>query len=292
IEVPPFLVVVDNGSGNQSIERHLPDYPSLKIIKSKSNLGFGRGNNLGIRWLLLNTDCEFIFLLNNDATVNPHTLQLLENAMDSLGKAGIIAPRILLKEDPLKLWFGGGTINWYRGTAKVPGVPGPGDSKTALTSRTISFASGCSMLIRRTTLEQIGGFDPRLFMYEEDLEFCLRAIKAGWLIQYVPEATVLHKLHGSHPYRKQREKMIPARSPDNPNLTFFLRNIIKNRLLNMYIHARGFHALQFCFGFPIYFVLDCIRYTAANRLDAVKAMTQAVADFVKLRRLKYTNELE
>ncbi|MEA1933606.1 MAG: glycosyltransferase family 2 protein [Thermodesulfobacteriota bacterium] len=291
-DFPPLVALVDNGSKDQSIENLLPDYPWLKIIKSKTNLGFGRGNNLGIRWLLRNTNCEFIFLLNNDATVKPDTLRLLEDAMDSVNKAGMVAPRILLMENPDKLWYGGGSINWYRGTASVPGIPGPADSKTALSSRAVSFASGCAMLIRRTVLEQIGGFDPRLFMYEEDLEFCLRVNKAGRLIQYVPEAIVLHKLHGSHPYRKQKEKMIPARNPDNPDLAFFLNNMIRNRLLNMYVHARGLHALQFCVGFPIFFILDCIRYMTAHRIDAVRAMLRGIADFFKLRRLNYTNELE
>jgi len=166
--IPP-LVIIDNGSIEPFSKNDLPHYPKLHFLRSEDNLGFARGNNLGIRWILSNVHCEFIFLLNNDAIVRSDTIEILEQMMDESLETGIAAPRILRMDNPKLLWFGGGTVNWYRGAAKPQGVPGVSDTSFALKSRNITFASGCAMLVRRSVFDQIGGFDQRFFLYEEFL---------------------------------------------------------------------------------------------------------------------------
>lgn len=285
----PLLVVVDNSSQESNVENALVGYPNLEIIRSGENLGFGRGNNLGIRWILSNTDCEFIFLLNNDAIVKPDTIALLEEAMDAFPEAGIVSPRIVFMENPNLLWYGGGSINWYRGKGKVPGYLGPADTKSARTHREVTFISGCAMFIRRTVLEQVGGFDPRFFMYEEDLELCLRVQKAGWTLRYVPEGKVLHKVQGSQ--REKGNQFLPAEHPRNPNLPFFMYYMMKNELLNMNMHAKGMNALRFWLGFPLFMTIKCVRYALSGRWTAIGAMAKGIAAFLNSRNQVVVNEL-
>jgi len=286
----PLLVVVDNSSQESNVENALVGYPNLELIRSGENLGFGRGNNLGIRWILSHTDCEFIFLLNNDAIVKPDTIALLEEAMDATPEAGIVSPRIVFMENQNLLWYGGGSINWCRGKGKVPGYLGPADTKSARTTREVTFISGCAMFIRRTVLEQVGGFDPRFFMYEEDLELCIRVQKAGWGLRYVAEPKVLHKVQASK--RKEGDVYLSPRDPRNPSLPFFIYHMTKNRLLNMYMHARGINGIRFLIGFPLFLVVDCIRYALAGRWDALVSATKGFASFVSARNQMCVTNIE
>ncbi len=286
----PVLVVVDNASDMGGLEEAVAPYPKAKLICSPTNLGFGRGNNLGMRWALSHTDCEFIFLLNNDAMVQPTTLRELQDALASHPEAGIVAPRIVMAEESDVLWYGGGEVDWRKGAAKVPGYRGPANADTAMSARDVSFASGCAMLIRRSVLEQAGGFDPRFFMYEEDLELCLRVQEHGWTIKYVPDAVVLHKGQGSG--RAQGEAFVPLWSPKNPRLPFYMFHLTKNRLLNMTTHARGVHALQFGTVFPVVWLLKCIQFLFHGRLDGVHAVLAGVREFIRDRRKLFVDELK
>ncbi len=271
------IIVVDNASQESSYEE-LQKIKGIVLIRNDVNLGFGRGNNVGIRWALENTNCEFVFLLNNDATVKSDTLIYLESAMDSSQEIGVSAPRIVLSDNPLVLWYGGGYFWWPKGAPRTPGYLGPAESQLARTGRDVSFASGCAMMIRRNVLERIGGFDPRYFMYEEDAEICLRIIKSGWKIRYVPDALVEHDCHGS-----QRRKGIPLihyLDPINENLCFNIYHTIRNRLLTAKIHASGMNMLKFVAVFPLYLCLICFNFALYRRFDAILVVLKGIRDFV------------
>ncbi|MGH3088387.1 MAG: glycosyltransferase family 2 protein, partial [Rubrobacteraceae bacterium] len=158
---PPQLIVVDNASSERGIEDAIAAYPNSGLIRAPSNLGFGRGNNLGIRHALSDPECEFVFLLNNDAMIEPDTIEKLEAILDDRPEAGMAAPRIVLAEAPDVLWYASGGVDWRKGVARVPGYLGPADTEDALTEGNVEFASGCAMMIRRSVLEEVGGFDPR-----------------------------------------------------------------------------------------------------------------------------------
>ena len=81
--MPLDIVVVDNTPNDPELEPALSFCPKVTLIRAPDNLGFGRGNNLGIEWALKNTGCEFIFIFNNDATVQPDSIEILEKAMDA-----------------------------------------------------------------------------------------------------------------------------------------------------------------------------------------------------------------
>lgn len=291
-ETLPWLVVVDNASHEiGDVEGAISGYPGeVEVIRSNENLGFGRGNNLGIRRALSNTDCEFIFLLNNDATVEPDTISKLETTLDHYPEAGMVTARIVLSEEPEVLWHGGGDIDWRKGAPRMPGYLGPADSGIALKPRNVTFASGCAMMIRRSVLEEVGGFDPRFFMYEEDLELCLRIQKSGRTIRYAPEALVLHKGQGSQ--REGTEAYVPELSAKNPRLAFYAFHRIKNRMLTMRAHARGENAVKFAVFFPVFLAYKCLGYALRGRWDGVRAVLRGLRESVSSLGEPFVDELK
>lgn len=292
-EVRPALVVVDNASPNRSdIEAAIADYPGAWALHSRTNGGFGKGNNIGLRWAMDRTEAEFFFVLNNDARVEPETIGLLEAALDAHPEAGAAAPRITLLHRPDALWYGPGLIRWWRGGAEVPGMYGPADTERALTPAWAGFVSGCAMLVRREALGDVGGFDPRFFMYEEDVELSLRLRAAGWKLRYEPAAVVRHLEQGST--RRPDEPHAPSYDVSNPNLPFLAYHHTRNRLLNMQIHyrqARGLDRLRLAVGFPAYWGAKAAQFLLHGRTDAVWANGRGIRDFLRDRRLPFYDEL-
>lgn len=285
----PVLVVIDNGSTENGLAETVSSYPRGHLVKLEENVGFGRANNVGIRWALNVTTCKYVFVLNNDTVVEPDLISRLEHHMDENPSLGVLSPRIVMLDDATVLWYAGGDIDWRKGAPHVRGYMGPADTEFALADRDVSFASGCAMFVRRQVWRDVGGFDPRYFIYEEDTELCLRVRDAGWRIGYVADAVLHHKAHGSR--RKDGEKFLPRQHPRNKNLPFFMYQITKNRLLTMWEHARGRKALQFWSFFPLYWSAYCIRYLAAGRFDAVAEVARGARDFWRQRNMGFEDEL-
>ncbi len=287
---PVHIILVDNASSEQGIEEVAALASQVVLLKSDVNVGFGRGNNIGIRWALQNTSSEFIFVLNNDTTIEPDAIQRLEAFMDCHPNLGMAAPRILMMETSDTLWYGGGYVHWPKGSVRVPGYRGSASSQIAMTERDVSFASGCAMFIRRNVLEEIGGFDPRFFMYEEDVELCLRMSAAGWKIRYLPTAVIWHRCQGST--RTGEQKFLSIQDPKNPRLAFFTYHITRNKLLSMSAHAKGKNGLIFWSFFPFYLGLSCFRFAIHGRSDALIATFKGVYGFIKDKQSCFVNELE
>lgn len=276
--VPVSIVIVDNTPQDPELELCLANCDDVKIIRAETNLGFGMGTNLGIQWALENTDCEFIFIFNNDAMVLENSIELLEASMDRQQQVGVASPKIVMADDPDILWYGGGEVDWRRGAAIAPGISGRSDASLAITPRPVSFASGCAMLIRRTVIEQLGMFSDYFFMYEEDLELCLRISKAGVLIWYEPSSTILHVCQGS---MRKDHKFMGLWSPKNPNLSFYVYHIVRNRLINAFLHARGRNLLLFLFFFPLLNIYKLMQFVMHGRWDGVKSLVAAWFAFVR-----------
>lgn len=208
--VPSEVVVVDNLSGDGSVEKirdaiktRFSDFASL--IAAPENGGFAYGNNLGIR-PALESDAppDYFFLLNPDTLARPGCLERIVRFMDARPSAGIAGARIE---------SAGGQIQ--HSAFRFPTVIGELERGMSLglltrlldrwveappipttTSRT-DWVSGAAMVVRRAVLESIGLMDERYFLYYEEVDFCLRAHRAGWTCWYVPEAAVVHRAGAS-----------------------------------------------------------------------------------------------
>lgn len=279
--IHPKIVIVDNASREAGIENIEKIHPEITILYSRENLGFGRGNNLGIKWALINTQCEYVFILNNDTIVESNTLPVLEKTMHNHPNIGIVAPKIVMMGNPDILWYGGGDIDWWRGSARIPGYMGPTDSSIALTARKVTFASGCAMLVKRELFESIGGFDKRYFMYVEDVDFSLRALKNGWEIRYVPDSLVHHKGQGSN--RIDDGPFVPLLDSKNPKMEFFIYHSVKNRLMNIWDNASTLDSIKFFTVFPVYITVLILRCLLKGKIVAMFKTMSAIRDFSKIR---------
>lgn len=188
-----LLIDQDSKDGTPEAVRGL--YPWVHIIENPVNNGFAGGNNLGIRVALEQRGADYIFLLNNDTTVEPGLLEPLIALAEGDSAIGIVGPKMLYFDRPDVIWSAGGRIDW-RGGSLLIGEGEPDDTKET-TTRDVDFIVGCGLLVKRAVLERIGLFDERYFLYYEETDLCARARKAGWRIVYQPAARLWHKVSGS-----------------------------------------------------------------------------------------------
>lgn len=277
--IPISITVVDNTPNDPDLEAALAPFSNVKLIRSPDNLGFGRGNNLGISWALSDSECEFIFLVNNDALVEAETINSLIDAAITHPSAGIIAPKIVLYDQPSVLWYGGGNMDWRQGGATAPGINGPSNAEIANKSRYVDYASGCAMFIRRSFIEQTGMFDERFFMYEEDVNLCLRGKELGFRIWYSPEIIVYHKRQGS--MASVTGKYFPPLHPHNNNLYFFLYNIVRNRVINLIDHTKSRQRMLYVFGMCVWLARKAAIYAIYGNFKAIGIIVSACMDGYK-----------
>ena len=276
----PYIVLVDNASNNATeLELLKQEYLLLKIIYNGENIGFGKANNVGIEWALKNSNSNHIFLLNNDTVLEPDTIDNLNVAVNENINYAFSTPKIVFMESPNEIWYSGGEIDWKFGRGIVPGLGRDANSVNVNISKKVGFASGCAMFFKTSVLKDLGGFDPRYFMYHEDVELCLRVIGNGYSIIYEPKALVYHKVQGS--LRKKGEKYISGWSPNNPNLSFYVYHGVRNILLNMHDHAKGFNLILFALFFPVLLLKKAFSFLLNGRYDAIKAICKAYNSYKK-----------
>lgn len=178
LNYPRFeVVVVDNNSTDGSLEMARRKFPKVTYIKNEENLGFSAGNNIGIKYSLEKM-ADFVLILNNDTEVEVNLLNKLVERMQSDSRVGIACP-VILSSNSDKVWFSGGKIDWLR--MKATHVAG-----------SLDFVSGCSMLVRSGVFKKIGLFDEDFFLYWEDVDFSVRARKAGFINSIVHSCFVRH----------------------------------------------------------------------------------------------------
>lgn len=197
IVYPNFkIIVVDNGSTDDSQAAVREQYPNVLLLENNENLGFGEGNNVGMRYARQH-DAEWVLLLNNDIAVAPDLLTHMINVAASDSKIGILGPKIYYHDRPETIWFAGGRVNYWVGLTAHRGIREIDREQYDRVEDT-EYITGCTMLIRRGVLERIGMFDPIYFpAYSEDADLCVRAQRAGFRLVYVPQAKIWHKVSSS-----------------------------------------------------------------------------------------------
>ncbi len=189
------LYIVDNASGSEALATLARECPDATLIANASNLGFAKGNNIGIAQAL-QEGARFILLLNNDTIVEPSLLAALLEALQRHPSAGIAGAKIRYFNRPSTLWFAGGVLNDRSGRGRHMGI-GEEDRGQYDQERFVDFVTGCCLLVRREVIDRIGMLDEEYFAYYEDSDFCLRARRAGFQVVFTPSARLLHKVSGT-----------------------------------------------------------------------------------------------
>lgn len=193
------VIVVDNALEDESAAMVTRKYPSVKLIKNPVNLGFIKGNNVGLK----NASGKYLLSLNNDTEIKGNALKILVDFMDSHSEAGACGAKLLNSDGTIqhqckrgfptpwnifcysvglskvfsKSKFFGGYLMTYLDTKKV---------------NEVDALSGACLLVRREVADKIGFMDEDYIMYGDDLDWSYRIKQAGWKIYYVPQAEIIH----------------------------------------------------------------------------------------------------
>lgn len=181
------VLVVDNGSSDDSEVRLREQLPDTTVIQSGSNLGFGGGCNIGIR-RAMQQGAKYVWLLNNDATVSPETLGAMVAQAESDAGLGAVGAVIYDANGSQRVQcWGGGVVNTWLGRSR-PNL-GPG---------ALDYLTGACLLLRVEALSRVGLFDEqRYFMYWEDVDLCFRLRRAGWGLAVASQTQVWHEASSS-----------------------------------------------------------------------------------------------
>ena len=185
---PAEVVLVDNGSSDDSIELARRELPEVKVLELGENLGFGPALNRGVAA----HPADELILLNNDAVPEPRFVEAL---LDGLGAGVDSVAGVLLQERAPELIDSAGVVAdaTLMGFDYLHGEP----ATAAETAAAPLGPTGGAALYRRAAFEAVGGFDERIFLYYEDLDLALRLAAAGGRCQLAPEARALHAYSAS-----------------------------------------------------------------------------------------------
>lgn len=180
------IIVVDNGSTDNTADLVQQNFPQVRLISTGKNLGFAGGNNVGIKA----TDADIVILLNDDTTVEPNMVSEIARFAASDPDVGVIGCKILYPD--------GQTIQ-HAGAAVLPnGLTrhyGYGERDEGQYDRIfdVAYVTGAAIAIKREVLDKLGLLDAGYYpIYFEEVEYCERARRAGFRVVYLPSAKLLH----------------------------------------------------------------------------------------------------
>jgi GT2 family glycosyltransferase len=208
----PFDVwVVDNNSRDNSVRMIKSQFPKVKVIENRSNVGFSKANNM----VISQSRSEYVLLLNPDTLVIGDAIDRVVKFMNEHPEVGISGCKVLNKNRTLQLACRRSIptpkVAFFRLTGLSRLFPrSKVMAKYNLTyedpekTHEVDAVSGAFLMIRKKAVEDIGLLDERFFMYGEELDWCLRAKRAGWAVMYCPSAEIIHYKGESTKYNSRK----------------------------------------------------------------------------------------
>jgi GT2 family glycosyltransferase len=173
----PHVIVVDNASSDDTVSQVAQLLPQARIVRNDSNLGFGAANNRAIGL----AETEFVLLLNPDCTMTAEAALTMLAAARRYTGASTVGPQLIDRHGRPEMGYRLRLDRWL-----PKGGPAEGDL-------CVEFLSGACMLIRRSALERVGGFDEAFFLYQEDHDLCLRLARECGELVLCPSAVATHQ---------------------------------------------------------------------------------------------------
>ncbi len=225
------LYVIDNASKDDTLQR-LEAYrdPRVVVIKNSANLGVAAANNQGIRESR-KAGCSHVLLINNDVE---YGADLIRKLLDGLGtqRCQITVPKMMYFDPKDRIWFAGGHFVRWKLFANVHEGENEVDRGQFDQVRCIEYAPTCCMLVEARVFEQIGLMDEQYFVYYDDTDFCLRAMRAGIAMFLLPDQVLFHKV----------SSLTGGKESD-----FAIKYGVRNRLYYVRKHAPAFTVPTTCF---------------------------------------------
>jgi GT2 family glycosyltransferase len=193
------IIVVDNHSGDGTVEMLKSEFPQVSLIENQANEGFTAPMNRALH----KATGRYLLQLNPDTLIHPQAFDQLIDFMESHPWVGICGPKVLNVDGSLQKPCRRGesrpwaVISYFLGLSRLfPRSRLFGEYLMNYMdeneTHAVAGVSGSCMLIKREVIDQIGYLDERFFAYQEDADYCFQARKAGWKIYYVPAARITH----------------------------------------------------------------------------------------------------
>lgn len=253
IDYPNYrLIVVDNGSNDNSGDKLKSEFPEIILLKNEKNLGFTGGNNTGIEFALKN-NLELVMLLNNDTIVTPDFASKLVEALLRSNDNGAIQPKIMFNQEREIIWNAGSSFSKVWHLTKTIGM-GEIDKGAYNTQKEIPWVTGCCFLTRASIIHEVGKLDDRFFIYYEDTDWSFRIKQKGYQLIYEPFSKIYHEVGKSNDNRE---------TFGEGNLSPFSHYVnVRNHIFIVRRYARGvyfitsmFYQLYKLTGYSLYFLV-------------------------------------
>lgn len=260
------VIVLDNASLDGSATAIRERFPQAIIIELSRNLGYAGNNNVGIEEAI-RRGADWIFVLNEDTILAPDCIERLVIVGEEDARIGMVGPLVYHYDEPEIIQSAGGKLdaNW---TALHIGQNEP-DAGQYRASRDVDWVSGCAVLVRRKTIEEIGALDERFFYYWEETDWCTRAREHDWRVVHVPQARLWHK-------GVQRDYQ------PSPNVTYYAT---RNRLLFLRKHHAPLKVWFFVWlqNLRTLFSWSVKPKWRASMREHRRALKQGMLDFMRAR---------
>jgi GT2 family glycosyltransferase len=183
-------VLVDNHSDDDPTEAVRTALPAAIVERMEHNTGYAAACNAGVR-VAVQRGATHVLVMNNDAVLAPDALDVLAKA-DLEYPGSVLAPLIVYADAPGEVWSAGGYLEPPCVRNHHVGLGEPVHAHRS--AREVEWATGCALFFSKETFERVGPFDEAFFLYLEDVDWCLRARRAGISTWLIPDAVVLHEV--------------------------------------------------------------------------------------------------
>lgn len=198
-DLPFDIWVVDNNSFDNSIRAIKNCFPDVHVIENTRNVGFAKANNIAIS----KTNADYILMLNPDTLIKENAIGKTVKFMEENPKIGIAGCKVLNEDGTLQLACRRSIPTPKIAFWRLTGLSFLFPKSRAMARYNLTYlnpnkpnkvdaVSGAFLMIRKKVIDEIGVLDENFFMYGEELDWCLRATKAGWLVMYYPNAKIIH----------------------------------------------------------------------------------------------------
>lgn len=257
------IIVVDNASREDESAIIKARYPSVTTIRSRQNLGFSGGNNLGLEI----AQGRYLFLINNDTYFESDGVQSLIDRLESNPQIGAVSPKIRFAFPPQYVQFAGYTQLSSITMRNEPIGMGCPDNGSFETPHPSPYLHGAAMVIKREVIDHVGLMPEVYFLYYEELDWCTAMTRAGYTLWYDPCCTVFHKESQST-------------GQHSPLRTFYLT---RNRLLYAWRNFTGMHCiLSILYQVTVVAGKNTFNYLLKRRTDLASAVWKGMFAFFSL----------